>query len=378
MRILHVTNIISPHQIPLARQIVKLVGVENYRFVATEPPIAERVKMGWNAGEFETWILRAGENERDSLQFEKWWDKADVVICGERLFRRMNDRLSAGKLTFSMSERWWKPPIGMARLLHPRFALMASDFIKIAKSPSLHYLPMGLFAADDMKRIAGFSNRMWNWGYFTDLPNSISLCERDRSGIRILWAGRMLGWKRIDTLIRAFSRLQIEFKNATLTLVGDGPEQKSLEKLARKMLHEGSYLFSPSVPAPQVLELMKQHHIYVLPSNGSEGWGAVVNEAMSVGCTVIASNAGGAARTMIEHGVNGLLFKSGDWRTLAEYLRLLYNDEGMRHHLAEEGRRSITQCWSPAIAAERFLAVSEAILVKRPTPSFDSGPMARL
>jgi glycosyltransferase involved in cell wall biosynthesis len=378
LKVLHVTNIVSPHQIPFARNIAGLVGVENFRFVATEPPIEERFKLGWSSNDFESWILRAGEFDHDRKEYEQWWDEADVVICGERLFRRMNDRLRNGKLTFYMSERWWKPPIGMARMLHPRFALMANDFRNIAKSPLLHYLPMGLFAADDMKRIAGFSNRMWKWGYFTDLPNPLPVRQRDGGNFRILWAGRMIGLKRVDTLIRAFSKLQNEFNNATLTLVGDGPERKSLEKMASKVLNQGSYIFSPSVPAQQVLELMKQHHIYVLPSNGSEGWGAVVNEAMSVGCTVIASNAGGAAATMIEHGVNGLLFKSGDCKRLADYIRLLYNDEGMRHHLAVQSQRTISELWSPDIGAERFLSVSDALLAKRAVSLFDSGPMARL
>ena len=377
MKVLQVTNTISPHQIPLARQIAEIVGVKNYRYVATESPTVERVKLGWNTDETEPWILRAGENETHCSQFEQWWDEADVVICGDRLFSRMQDRLVKGKLTFYMSERWWKPPIGMMRQLHPRFALMKARFMKIAKSPYFHYLPIGVFAAADMKRLTDFNSRIWQWGYFTEVPYPLPTIDREDNSLRILWAGRMLAWKRVDTLICAFSQLQQERRVATLTLVGLGQERVRLEKLAKKYLAVGSYRFLPQVPVQQVVELMKQHHIYVLPSNGYEGWGAVINEAMSTGCAVIASASTGAASTMIKHNENGLLFNNGNWRALAADLVLLSRNETMRRQLAGDGQRTITECWSPAIAAERFLTVTSSLLAGRPVATFVNGPMAQ-
>jgi len=377
MRVLQVTNMISHHQLPLARKIAEMVGVENFRFAVTDPPHAhvERQQLGWNSQENEPWIIRAGEFNKDQMELEQWWEEADVVICGERRFSRMQDRLDEGKLTFYMSERWWKPPIGMARLLHPRFALMTARFAKIAKSPLFHYLPQGGGAADDMRRIAAFNGRMWQWGYFTELPNPLPSCDRNGGGLRVLWAGRMLAWKRVETLIRAFSQLQQECQDATLTLVGYGPERIRLESLAGKLLAANSYRFLPPMPVPRVLELMRQHHIYVLPSNGYEGWGAVVNEAMSVGCTVIASAAAGAAKTMIRSEENGLTFHPGDFQMLSRHLSLLCRNEIIRRKLAEEGQRTITECWAPAVAAERFLVVSKALLSDRPVPNYPDGPM---
>lgn len=377
MRVLQVTNAISHHQLPLARKIAEMVGVENFRFAVTDPPQThvDRQQLGWNSQENEPWIIRAGELDKDKKELEQWWDEADVVICGERRFSRMKDRLDEGKLTFYMSERWWKPPIGMARLLHPRYALMAARFAKIAKSSLFHYLPQGGCASDDMRRIAAFNGRMWQWGYFTELPNPLPSCDRNGGSLRVLWAGRMLAWKRVETLISAFSKLQQECQDAILTLVGFGPERFRLERLAGELLAENSYRFLPPMPVPRVLELMCQNHIYVLPSNGYEGWGAVVNEAMSVGCTVIASAVAGAAKTIIRNRENGLLFSPGDWRTLGDQLILLSCNEIMRRHLAVQGQRTIVECWAPAVAAERFLAVSKALLSNHPVPNYHNGPM---
>ena len=378
MRILQVTNIISHHQLPLARQLASKVGPENFRFAVTEPPHAEREKLGWNSQVNEPWILRAGEHEEDRKEFEKWWDDADVVLCGERRFNQMQDRLDSGKLTFYMSERWWKPPMGIARLLHPRFALMTLQFLKLTPSPLFHYLPIGFFAEMDMKRIAKFKGGIWQWGYLTEPVNSPQIFPRQGDKLKIMWAGRMLAWKCVDTLIKAFARLQQQYSDVSLTLIGDGAERIGLEKLAKDLLMTGSYEFLPSVSAPKVIELMQQHHVYVLPSNSYEGWGAVINEAMSAGCTVIASDVTGAAKTMIKHHHNGLLFQPGNWQMLSDHLILLAKNNSIRQQLALQGLATITDYWSPAVAAERFISVSEALMLKHDIPKFDNGPMTRL
>jgi len=377
MRILHVTNIVSHHQLPLARSFARLVGADNFRFATTDPPSLERQRLGWASDVDEPWFIGAGENSAAAAEFERWWDLADVVICGERRFKRMKDRVDAGKLTFYMSERWWKPPVGAARLLVPRFSLMAAQFRKLAQSEFFHYLPMGGLAAGDLKRIVAMPGRMWEWGYFTDTSAAASTTTDRASNRSVLWAGRMLGWKRVDTLIRAFSVLQDKFPDARLTLVGDGPERLRLESLASKLIKHGNCEFRGAVRAPEVIKLMQQHAIYVLPSNGYEGWGAVVNEAMASGSAVVASKVTGAAASVITHGANGLLFDPGNWRSLRDNLDLLFHDPDMRSAVASAGQHTISKFWSPEVAATRFVALSEALLERRhATPDYTSGPMS--
>ena len=370
------TNILSHHQLPLARCIAAQLGTDNFRFAVTDLPSRERKAFGWNSDEADTWIVRAGETERDRERFEHWWREADVVICGQRLLERIDQRLKNGKLTFYMSERWWKRPIGIARLLSPRFAVMTRQFRRLASSTFFHFLPISDYSADDMKRIAPFGCRMWRWGYFTATPEPLRSCDRADKKFRVLWAGRMLSWKRVDTLVKAFARLLTKRSDAALTLVGDGPERKHLERMAARLLLPGSYRFFSSQPAPEIPKLMQRHHVYVLPSNAYEGWGAVINEAMAEGCAVLASEAAGAAKSIIRDGENGLLFRTGDWRRLGELLCAVANDESRRIGLAQAGQRTIAEIWSPAEAAERFLSICGALLEGHPSPVFDHGPMS--
>src|SRR5690606_36060025 len=144
------------------------------------------------------------------------------------------------------------------------------------------------------------------------------------------WVGRMLKWKNVDLLIKVLARLKNEGKDFKLTQVGDGPERERLHRLADKMLGDKYYTNQDIIPASAVPALMAQHNIYVLPSNAYEGWGAVINEAMSVGCAVVASDKTGAGVAMIEHGVNGMLFKSGSEYSLYECLNELINIKFLR------------------------------------------------
>ncbi|MGA2248339.1 MAG: glycosyltransferase [Verrucomicrobiota bacterium] len=343
----------------------------------SEQTTSERVKLGWDWQDSEPWILRIGENAADRSKFWQWWAESDVVICGERRLARFAERLQAGKLTFYMSERWWKPPIGMARLLDPRFAQMALRFRWLAQSSQFHYLSNGAYAATDMRRLSSFPGRMWNWGYFTSVPDPLPPCLKREGPIQILWAGRMLAWKRVDTLLRAFALLLRQATNARLTLIGDGPHRGKLERLAQKLEIVGGLDWSSSIPATQVRTRMRNAHVYVLPSSAYEGWGAVLNEAMSEGCAVVASEETGSAKTMLRHDENGFLFRAGSHRQLAGLLVKLHDDEALRQRLAKAGQSTISKCWSPSLASQRLLAVSNALLSRLQLPDYPSGPMTQ-
>ena len=121
---------------------------------------------------------------------------------------------------------------------------------------------------------------------------------------------------------------------------------------------------------------MRQADVYVLPSNGIEGWGVVVNEAMLEGCAVIASRESGSGATLISDGENGLLIPSGSVNALTRALERLEADEALRLRLASAGQAAMLAEWTPSIAAERLLAFCEAKLANRPPPIWPTGPMS--
>lgn len=379
MKILQVTNIVSHHQLPLALELCKLVGKENFLFAAMEKPFQERIDNGWQASYSENWIIHPNDSIESLKKFNEFWDDADVVICGERLISKMQERVDNNKICFYMSERWWKPPVGMLRLCHPAYLKMFLEFKHLSKSKYFNHLPIGPFAARDMALVTSMPSRVWVWGYFTAFPIiKPSMSEGRGSDVtRILWIGRMIKWKCVDLLIKALAKLKNDGKKFKITLVGNGSERKNLEKLAKKLLGISFYEFKEFIPSDEVHFLMAQYDIYVLPSNAYEGWGAVVNEAMSVGCAVIASDKTGAGASLIEHGVNGLLFKSGSEDSLYDCLNQLVNNKDLINDFSINSRLSIKENWTPAVAAERLLEVFSALVNDNEPVEILVGPLSR-
>lgn len=357
---------VSHHQLPLAKELCKLVGEDNFIFAAMGRPDEDRLKNGWKGEYAESWIIHPNESLEEKVRFDKFWDEADIVLCGERLISKMQERVDQNKICFYMSERWFKPPLGVLRLCHPAYFKMVLDFRKLSKSEFFHYLPTGPFAAKDMALIAPMEGRVWQWGYFTEMPSVIrDFTERPDDVVSILWVGRMLKLKRVDLLINALHRLKSEGKLFRLTLVGEGPERERLQRLSDKLLGKEYCTIQGFIPSEEVTALMAKHDVYVLPSNAYEGWGAVVNEAMSVGCAVVVSDKTGAGASLINHGVNGLLFKSGSVDSLYKFLSKVVHNKELNQDLGIKAIATVIEAWQPAIVAERFVALVSVMLNER-------------
>ncbi len=392
MRIALLTNIVSPHQLPLARALVAHIGDANYRYVYTEAVHGERIRMGWGGSATESWCVR-GTAEDLFLR------EADVVYTEERALEMIERRSMVGLKTFYVSERWFKPRVGALRLLGSSYFCMVRRFLKALKAPTMMLLPQGIHAARDFARLmglfvgdlrclfrapkvafesrpggvvvslrqaiasgvldaeavafakrhgfvripethwgtlkpTGFYAKMRLWGYFV-APGQDRLPHSTKRPLCVLWVGRMLRWKCVDTLIGAVKDLS----NVTLDLYGHGPEEVRLRKLAAGAKN---IRFHDFVPVEQIRELMRAHDVYALPSNGYEGWGAVVSEALEEGMAVVGSIEGGASATLLPPES---LYPAGDVAALRRILENLQLESG---HIG---------LWTAEKAAEAFLAL---------------------
>jgi glycosyltransferase involved in cell wall biosynthesis len=138
-------------------------------------------------------------------------------------------------------------------------------------------------------------------------------CREGASRLRVLWVGRMLKLKRVDTLVKACASEALKDK-VELHLYGHGPEEEALKRL----VPEGNNVFFHDfVPVAQVRDLMRAHDVYVFSSNASDGWGAVVSEALEEGMQVFGTVEAGASGTVLPPTH---LFKAGDVKRLTELL----------------------------------------------------------
>jgi glycosyltransferase involved in cell wall biosynthesis len=374
MKILYVAPNINHHQVPFAEELIRIIGVNNFKYAVMNPTETDRIQLGFPEYNNLEWLIKPYKND-DQNVFNDWFLSSDVVLCSDRsLIQLFKLRLKDNKLTFYFSERWWKPPFGKLRLLYPRYFKLSFDFWKLYKNPNFYYLAQGGYAAKDMQFICNYKKRILDFGYFTEVSANKKEKESN-SRLNILWCGRMLKWKRVSSIIKAFSLITNENNSFHLTLIGEGIEKNKLEKLANKLLPNSSYSFASPKQNIDIRKIMNQSDIFILSSSGYEGWGAVLNEAMAERCAVIASVESGAGKSIIVDSQNGILFKSRNWRMLSKKIKLLSENENLLNEIKSNGQKSINEIWSPKVSAYRFIKVCDALLENKDIPKYEIGPM---
>jgi len=162
--------------------------------------------------------------------------------------------------------------------------------------------------------------------------------------------GRLTEIKRQDLLIRAFAKVREHVRDAFLVLVGEGPLLDSLRELAWRLGVADCVRFVGYQPhSGPYLQAM---NVFALTSR-SEGMPQAVLEALVTGLPVVASRVGGLPE-VIEDGVTGMLFESGNETALAEILHELIRDREKAHRLGTAARASVESRFSVARMAADY------------------------
>lgn len=159
-----------------------------------------------------------------------------------------------------------------------------------------------------------------------------------------LYVGRLAREKNVSALLKAFSIAKIP--NSKLIIVGDGPERDSLQCAVSVLGISEEVLFTGKIEGLKLLSWYFLAGLFILPSM-HEPFGAVVNEALLAGCTVLCSEKAGA-RTLINKS-NGAVF---DPECLDELVILLqkykptkiyYSDIKMRNSKMPIGFKEVAE-----------------------------------
>lgn len=161
MKIVFISNFLSPHQIQLCDEWVKL-GVE-LSFIETLNIDKKTLPTGWKfignrdyLVSYDTFINEQERIRKDILD-------ADAVILGSAPKYLLLDRLYKGKLTFIYSERIYK---NIKELLKWPYHFL--KFSKIyGRYSNLHLLCASAFSAADYRMVGCFKDKAYKWGYFT-------------------------------------------------------------------------------------------------------------------------------------------------------------------------------------------------------------------
>ena len=171
----------------------------------------------------------------------------------------------------------------------------------------------------------------------------------------VLSVNYLLPRKGLDLLIRAFR--QVAGPDAVLVLVGSGPEEETLRRLA-----DGDHriLFPGYQAGARKTAWYAAADLFVFPTL-HDPWGLVVNEAMALGLPVIATDAAGCAPDLLQD--NGLVVPAGDSDALEDALSQLLKDKSRRKAMGNSSREIIGK-YTVEYACSAFLQAIDYALGK--------------
>ncbi len=150
------------------------------------------------------------------------------------------------------------------------------------------------------------------------------------------FVGRMTAQKGVDTLLRAFARVEKTHPAAKLILAGDGPDREALMRLARSLGLQRAMFLGWRTDAANVLADID---LLAIPSRW-EGFGLVALEAMALGKPVAASKVS-ALPEIVVPSETGLLLTPGSIDEWAEGLTAILSDPKRAVDMGRAGRERV-------------------------------------
>lgn len=375
MTLVFITNFINHHQVHLADEFYKILGT-GYKFIETEPIPESFIKNGYPVYE-RTYVVKAYESAEQSALAHRLAEESDVVIIGSAPEDFVARRIESGKLTFRYSERWFKSRPWF--LTGPRgWINFYRDHIRHRDKP-VYMLCASAYTAKDVNTIGAYRNKCFKWGYFTKVDNlevdALKRCPSvSADTVNLMWCARFLKWKHPELPVKLALRLKNKGYKFCIDMFGSGEELENTKSLVKKLGVEDVVRFCGNRPNDEILVEMRKHDIFLFTSDQNEGWGAVLNEAMSCSCAVVGSDKIGSVPFLIEDGRNGMVFKSGNLNSLEKKTIKLIEDRQLRITIAHKGYDTLWDVWSPHNAAKQFVDLVRSFDGKTFTSVPASGP----
>ncbi len=226
-----------------------------------------------------------------------------------------------------LRSRWWNGPVTVYGQLPHQPPQVVPFFTSVMTAPQV-----------DRARVAADGRRL-------------------TQPLRLLYVGRLVATKHVDTLLRATASLADEGVAVTATIVGDGPDRAALEALADSLGVTPIVHFAGALPYDAVLGCYERSDVLVLVSE-SEGWPKAVAEAMAFGLLCVGSDHGFVAE-MLGDG-RGMVVPSRDVAALVSALRhITANPDAFIEYSARAAR------WAQQFSLEGLRDALAALLLDR-------------
>jgi glycosyltransferase involved in cell wall biosynthesis len=173
----------------------------------------------------------------------------------------------------------------------------------------------------------------------------------------ILCVGPLEASKGVKDAVWVFHILGFLFPDLYLVLVGGGPEQERLGRLAAGLFPERMIAVGSMADYGKILA---RAEVVWVPSLKPRGFNVAL-EAMAAGKPVVASRLTGLTE-IVEDAETGFLVQPGDKVTMAKKTRLILDDGNRRQQMGEAGRRRAQERFSVDSLAQAYVKLYQSLV----------------
>ncbi len=169
----------------------------------------------------------------------------------------------------------------------------------------------------------------------------------------VLCVGRLVSYKGVEFLIQALRNVK-----ARLWIAGTGPLEDSLKNLAKAEGISDRVEFLGRVSDRDLVTYYHACDVFVLPSiTNAEMFGVVQLEAMACRKPVISTNLPTGVSWVNQHGKTGCVVPAASAEALADAIKHLLGNPGLRREMGEAGRARVEQHFTSTQMADAMLQV---------------------
>lgn len=140
----------------------------------------------------------------------------------------------------------------------------------------------------------------------------------------LVFAGRLVSSKGVDTALAALAQISGTDWKPRLTIIGEGPERTTLERLTAQLKLDDQVTFKGPLQSDALAREFQKHRVQLVPSRWAEPFGIVALEGAACGCTVIGSALGGLPDAI---GPCGITFPNDNPSELARLITTALKSE---------------------------------------------------
>lgn len=355
MKIVIISNYFNHHQLTLSLELMR-DGNNDLIFYETLEIPKERLKLGYMQLSDKYNFVKQTYKTNEAKIIQDIYEADIFIVGGTKIPKKyFKKRIKEKKVIFRYSERVFKTDNNKLRFIDYLKGIYYHFRLRKESNSNSYLLASSSYAKKDYYKMKLYKNKVLKWGYFPVVnDDELKVSTKKFNQINMIWVGRMINWKNPDYPIYILKGLLQKGYDVNLKMIGNGPLYENIVKLSKDLDVYNKTNFIKRVNSNEIGDYYEKANIFLFTSNYKEGWGAVLNEAMSYGCVPFASKAAGSTYYLVNEK-NGYILNLEVEEYIDKIVEFINLSEKDKKEKSMNAYDTINKDWNARMAAIRLI-----------------------